>query len=312
MYEKDFHIPVLLNESINFLLNPGIKEPVIVDGTCGGGGYSEKICSLLQGNYELICIDKDNFALDYSKKRLKMYADRIKFVNKDFGSLREILESFGIRKISGLILDLGLSSYQLNAEDGFSYMKDTPLDMRADKSGKLTAKVVLNEYSNDELIKLFENYGEIGNSKRLAESITEYRRKSKIETTYDLVNIIISEYKVNKTSLYDFLSKIFQAIRIEVNSELDSLNIVLSDSLNLLAAGGRLVVVSYHSLEDRIVKSFIKQNSFKESVSKYKENSEGKGASLKILTKKPTVPSHEEVKSNARSRSAKLRAAEKI
>lgn len=312
MYENNFHTPVLLNESINFLLNPEIKEPVIVDGTCGGGGYSEKICSLLQGNYELICIDKDIFALEHSKKRLKMFSDRIKFVNKDFGSLREILESFGIRKINGLILDLGLSSYQLNAEDGFSYMKDTPLDMRADKSGKLTAKEVLNEYTNDELKKIFENYGEIGNSKRLADSISDYRRKNKIETTYDLVNIVKSEYKINKTGLYDFLSKIFQAIRIEVNSELESLNNVLSDSLNFLAEGGRLVIVSYHSLEDRIVKSFIKQNSFKESVSKYKENSEGKGASLKILTKKPIVPSDEEIKSNPRSRSAKLRAAEKI
>jgi 16S rRNA (cytosine1402-N4)-methyltransferase len=312
MYEEDFHIPVLLNESINFLLNPGIKDPVIVDGTCGGGGYSKKICGLLQGNYELICIDKDVFALDYSKKRLKMYADKIKFVNKDFCSLREILESFSIRKISGLILDLGLSSYQLNSEDGFSYMKDTPLDMRADKSVKLKAKDVLNEYSNEDLIKIFENYGEIGNSKRLVDSISEYRRRNKIETTYDLVNIVKSEYKINTTSLYDFLSKIFQAIRIEVNNELDNLNIVLSDSISFLASGGRLVVVSYHSLEDRIVKSFIKQNSFKESVSKYKENSEGKGASLKILTRKPILPSHEEVKRNSRSRSAKLRAAEKI
>jgi 16S rRNA (cytosine1402-N4)-methyltransferase len=312
MYENNFHTPVLLNESINFLLNPAVKVPVIVDGTCGGGGYSEKICSSLQGNYELICIDKDIYALDHCKKKLKMYKDKIKFVNKDFSRLREILESLGIRKISGLVLDLGLSSYQLNAEDGFSYMKDTPLDMRADKSGELKAKDVLNEYPNEELIRIFNNYGEIGNSKRLADRISEHRRKIKIETTNDLVNIVKSEYKINKTGLYDFLSKIFQAIRIEVNSELDNLNIVLSDSLSLLETGGRLVIVSYHSLEDRIVKSFIKQNSFKESVSKYKENSEGKGASLKILTKKPVLPSEEEMKRNPRSRSAKLRAAEKI
>jgi 16S rRNA (cytosine1402-N4)-methyltransferase len=312
MYENNFHTPVLLNEAIEFLFNPEVKKQIIVDGTTGGGGYSEKICELLKDDDELICLDKDIFALDFSEKRLEKYADRTKFINRDFGDIKEILQMNGIKGISGLVLDLGLSSYQLNSEDGFSFMKDTLLDMRADKSKNLKAENVLNEYSKDELLNVFEDYGEIGNSKRLVECIMVFRRKSEIKTTFGLVNLIKSEYKINKAGLNDFLAKIFQAIRIEVNNELENLKNVLSDSLNFLVKGGRVVVISYHSLEDRIIKNFFKLNSFKESVSKYKENSEGKGASLKILTKKPLFPSFEEIKNNPRSRSAKLRAAEKI
>ncbi len=312
MYEETFHTPVLLHEAVNFLLNPEIRKHTLIDGTTGGGGYSEKICSLLKDDDELICFDKDLNAIKFSSKRLEKYSGKVKFINNDFGDIKEILMMNGIKEISGIVLDLGLSSYQLNEEDGFSFMRDTPLDMRADKSKKLKADEILNEYSNIELTRVFEEYGEIGNAKRLVDCISANRRKSEIKTTFDLVNIVKSEYKINQIGLYDFLAKIFQAIRIEVNSELENLKNVLFDSLNFLVKGGRVVVISYHSLEDRIVKNFIKQYSFKESVSKYKEDSGGKGASLKILTKKPVFPSIEEIKSNPRSRSAKLRAAEKI
>jgi len=210
------------------------------------------------------------------------------------------------------VLDLGLSSYQLEKEDGFSYMKDTPLDMRASKINKIKASDVINGYSKQELTDLFRDYGEIGNATRLSDIIIQNRKKQKINSTMQLVEIIKSEYKISERNLYKFLSKIFQAIRIAVNNELKNLENALYQSLDCLTVGGRLVVISYHSLEDRIVKNFFKEMSFTPSISKYKLNDDLKTAKLKVLTRKPITPSRKEIVANPRARSAKLRAAERL
>jgi len=310
--DDEYHIPVLLNETIALLINPEINEQVIVDGTLGGGSYSECVCQKLKHNFKLICIDKDLNALKFSKAKLEKYSYNITFINDNFGKLEEILNRLKIDSISGLVLDLGLSSYQLTDEDGFSFMKDSGLDMRADKRDELLAKDVLNEYSEKELEKIFGEYGEIGNAGRLAKKICDVRRKKIINTTFDLVDLVKSEYKIGRKDFFDFLAKIFQALRIEVNNELENLKMVLSNSVDFLISGGRIAVVSYHSLEDRIVKSFLKENSLRESVSKYRPDSASDKKKFEILTGKPVTPSAQEVKLNPRARSAKLRAAEKI
>ena len=210
------------------------------------------------------------------------------------------------------MLDLGLSSYQLEAEEGFSFMKNTSLDMRAYKKDGITAGEILNSYDKPDLISLFENYGEIGNAERLVSAIINKRRSKKFETTFDLKETITEEYDLNKKNQIDFLAKIFQALRIEVNDELQNLENVLSHSIELIEKGGRIVIVSYHSLEDRIVKNFFKEESSDKIISDSPYGYENKIPLLKMLTKKPVVPTFEEIKFNSRSRSAKLRAAEII
>jgi len=312
MLTETYHVPVLSHEAVDLLFNKDLKEQILVDGTLGGGGYTKLICDKLTGTGKVISIDKDINALEFSKNILKDLKCSIEFVNGNFGDLKDLLKDIGVNTIAGIVLDLGLSSYQLKAEDGFSFMKDTELDMRAFKKDSLTAGEVLNSYTKEELMNVFENYGEIGNSERLVKALTLRRRNKKFKTTYDLTELVNTEYSLNKKNQTDFLAKIFQALRIEVNNELKNLENVLRDSAEVLIKGGRIVVVSYHSLEDRIVKNF-----FRESASKYiKSDSpygdEEKTPLLKILTKKALVPSIKEIKSNSRSRSAKLRAAEII
>ena len=312
MHNDIFHIPVLLNQSIELLINPKLSDTVIVDGTTGGGGFAEEISKRTSDVSKIICIDKDENALSYCKYRLQKYSDKITFVNDNFGDIKRILKTLNIKTITGFVLDLGLSSYQLEREDGFSYMKDTPLDMRASKNDKIKASDVVNGYSKQELTVLFRDYGEIGNAMRLSDIIIQNRKKQKINSTMQLVEIIKREYKISERNLYKFLSKIFQAIRITVNNELKNLENALYQSLDCLTIGGRLVVISYHSLEDRIVKNFFKEMSFIPSRSKYKSNEDLKNAKLKVLTKKPVIPSRKEIVSNSRARSAKLRAAERL
>lgn len=307
----DFHIPVLLNKAVELLINPAIDEHTIIDGTTGGGGYSKRICEVCNSLKLLICFDKDLNALTYSKQNLSAVSDRIKFVNENFANIKKVTEELGIGRISGLILDLGLSNYQLTDEEGFSYLRNTPLDMRADKRKKLTAAEVVNSYDKDSLNGVFREFGEIGNEERLSNAIIKSRKRKEIETTFDLNGIIGTEYKIISIALNKFLSKIYQAIRIEVNGELEDLKKVLEDSFGLLENGGRLVVVSYHSLEDRIVKNFIKEKAFTPSVSKYSREAQEKKERFKILTKKALLPDEIEVNSNPKSRSAKLRVAEK-
>lgn len=312
MHKDEFHTPVLLNEAIEYLLNPEIKNHVIADCTLGGGGYSELICEKTSPESKVICIDKDLNALEYAKKKLSRFKDKTVFVNGNFGELKELLTEIGIDKVTGIVMDLGLSSYQLEAEEGFSFMKDTPLDMRAFKKDELTAERIVNDYSDKELMRVFEEYGEIGNAERLVNAIESKRRANEIKTTFDLVEVIDSEYRIDKKNRINFLAKIFQALRIEVNGEMENLERVLEDSTGLLERGGRLAAVSYHSLEDRIVKNFLKDKSKKEKVSKYKKAEVSSEPVFKLLTKKAVTPGYEEVKHNSRARSAKLRAVERL
>ncbi|MFA5403562.1 MAG: 16S rRNA (cytosine(1402)-N(4))-methyltransferase RsmH [Ignavibacteria bacterium] len=306
----DFHIPVLLNKAVELLINPEIKEHTLIDGTTGGGGYSKKICETCNSLKLLICFDKDLNALGHSKKNLSAVSEKIKFVNDNFANIKKVSGDLEIEKISGLILDLGLSNYQLTDEDGFSYLRNTPLDMRADKRKNLTAAEVLNSYDKTELIGVFREYGEIGNEERLANAVINNRKRKRMNMTYDLNEVVETEYNIKSIALNKFLSKIYQAIRIEVNGELNDLKKVLEDSFELMDNKARLVVVSYHSLEDRIVKNFIKDKAFTPSVSKYGREEQIRTKKLKILTKKAVLPERFEVNSNPKSRSAKLRAAE--
>jgi len=309
---KNFHTPVLLKKSVELLINPKFESQIIADGTTGGGGYSEEICKRISERSKLICIDKDENALMFSKKRLQKYSEKIVFIKDNFGDIKRILASKSINSITGFVMDLGLSSYQLNEEDGFSYMKDTPLDMRANKNDKMQASDIINGFSKEELANVFKNYGEIGNPERLSNAILQKRKRKKITTTIQLVEVVKDEYKIGEKNLNKFLSKIFQAMRISVNNELENLKSALEQSLDLLTGGGRLVVVSYHSLEDRIVKNFFREESYHPSTSKYKKSNTIIESKLITLTKKAIIPDREEIKYNPKSRSAKLRAAERV
>lgn len=302
MEEVFYHEPVLLNESIGYLLGTDsnflnrntASKRVYVDCTLGGGGYTKKILTETGSDDTLvIAIDRDIFAIEHSKKVLSDLADRIIYIQGNFGDISEITFKTGFSQVDGVVLDLGLSSYQLNMEAGFSYQKDTALDMRADKDQKLTAADILNSYSIEELSSMFFKYGELRYSRQIAEDIAEFRISKKLETTFDLVEIL--RKKVPPRFLNSDLSRLFQAIRIEVNNELKNLESVLTQSAEILKENGRVVAVSYHSLEDRIVKQIFRNN----------EN-------LKVLTKKPVKATEEEIHKNIRARSAKLRAAEKV
>jgi len=299
----EYHIPVLLNTAVSYLINPVIRNHVLVDGTLGGGSYSKLICESVRGGSRLIAIDKDENSITFAADKLKEYGDKISIRQGNFADVGRIVSDEGFVSITGMVLDLGLSSFQLNEEAGFSFMKNTPLDMRADKNSKLDARTILNEYREKELTEIFEEYGEISKALRLSKAVAEARRKKGIETTEDFIKIIKREYGFKSALPVKFLSKLFQALRIAVNDELNDLKRVLSDAFGIMAEGGRIVVVSYHSLEDRIVKNFFREHS---------EKTAQAGKALKILTKKVVTPEYPEVRSNPRSRSAKLRAAEVV
>ncbi len=315
---NEYHYPVLLNKAVEYLINPFFEKHLIVDGTTGGGSYSEAIAEKISGDSRLFCIDKDIHAIEFATRRLQKYQTKVTFEKGNFADIRSYVNKNGYNEISGLVLDLGLSNYQLTSEPGFSYMRDTDLDMRADKDSDFTATELVNNYEAAELVRVFEQYGEIGNSERLVEAIISSRKANKIKTTGMLTEVIRNEYHLsgNKKSTYanKFLSKIYQALRIEVNGELDDLKKVLEDSFRLLANRGRIVIISYHSLEDRMVKLF-----FREKSDKYFLKSSAKGGNtkntcesrkIKILTKKVLIPDYKERAGNPKSRSAKLRAAE--
>lgn len=290
-----YHVPVLLNETVNYVLSNVVKTTakLYIDCTLGGGGYACKILENTNENIKLLAIDRDENSIRYSKEILKKYSERVFYCKDNFANIKDILLSLNFFKVSGVVMDLGLSTYQLNYEDGFSYLRDSELDMRMDMNLKIKAKDVLNKYSEKKLTELFKNYGEIRNSKKLARDIVSQRKKKLFQTSFDLVDLVkenISARFLNKN-----LSRIFQAVRIHINNEMENLKVFLNDVINFVETSGRIVVVSYHSLEDRIVK-----NLFRSSVA------------LKVITKKPLKPSKEEIILNRRSRSAKLRVAEKI
>lgn len=295
MEVNSYHKPVLLEEIKSLLLTnkDSTSTKIYVDCTLGGGGYAEMILSETAHDTILLGIDKDEYAIGYSKKRLNDYTKRLMFNLGNFAEIKKITGELGFDKVSGIVMDLGLSSYQLEAENGFSYLKDTELDMRADHSQSLTAKEVLNTYDESELSDIMKKYGELKYNRQIARDIVEARKSAKFETTFQLAELLKKKlpYKyVNRD-----LSKVFQALRIEVNNELENLEKALDSSAEILERQGRIVAVSYHSLEDRIVKN--------------KFRAEKK---LKVITKKPVQPTAEESESNNRARSAKLRAAERI
>ncbi len=283
------HVPVLLEEATKILLGNGGR--LYVDCTVGLGGHTK---SILEKNPQafVIGIDKDPSALELAQENLKDFEGRYSLYHANFADLDEVLKMEGVLEVDGFLFDLGVSMLQLKSPRGFSFQRDEPLDMRMNPEDKLTAYYVVNNYSEKDLERIFKEYGEEPYAKRIAKAIVLARTKKPIETTGELVKVITSVLPYRGGRIHP-ATRVFQAIRMEVNEELKSLEIALHKTLDFLKIGGRLAVISFHSLEDRIVKNFIKTH-------------------LKPLTKKPIVPTMEEVERNPASRSAKLRAGEKV
>lgn len=295
-----YHEPVLLHESIEGL---SIKEDgVYVDATFGGGGHSREILKKLKSG-KLIAFDQDDDAIANAPDD-----DRFIFIKGNFRYLKRFLMLYKIQEVDGILADLGVSSHQIDTgERGFSIRFDGPLDMRMDKSGELTAADILNTYNEQSLQHLFGSFGEVRNARQLARRIVEDRSAIPFTTTYQLVEFLKT---VAKGSMNKYLATVFQALRMEVNHEFDALKEFLESSMELLKKEGRLVVISYHSIEDRLVKQFMKWGTFGKA-----PESDIYGHVTKpfrLITKKPTTPDLKELKENPRSRSAKLRVAEKI
>ncbi len=302
------HTPIMLTECIEGL---NIKpDGIYVDGTFGGGGHSSKILERLTTG-KLIAIDKDPVALEVGRQRLGDNPNII-FVKNDFKNFVEILDGLGIDNIDGVLLDLGVSSYQLDtAERGFSYRFDAPLDMRMDTDNSFSAYNVVNEYSEKELSEILFRYGEEPFARKIAHEIVATRKLNPIKTTKQLADII--EKVVFKKKGANPCTKTFQAIRIEVNSELERLDSVINSMIDRLKSGGRIAIITFHSLEDRIVKTVFKNRSSECICDKsFPVCICGHKKEINILTKKPLVASEEEQKENTRSTCAKLRIAEKI
>ena len=306
------HISVLLNECIdNLNIRP---DGIYVDGTMGGGGHSLKIAKRLTTGH-LICIDQDPNAHEAAGKRLADYKDKITFVRDNFGNIANILDGLGIEKIDGMLLDIGVSSHQLDeAERGFSYQQDAPLDMRMNPDKPFSAYDVVNGYDEDALDKVIFTYGEERWARRIAQFIVKERENKPIETTGELVDII--KKAVPKGARKDGphpAKRTFQAIRIEVNGELDVLQKAIDDVAARLSVGGRLCIITFHSLEDRIVKdAFRKQENPCICPPQFPVCVCGKKPLGRVITRKPILPSKEELEVNPRSRSAKLRVLEGV
>ena len=305
------HISVLYEESIAALnvRNGGLY----VDGTLGGGGHSYGILS--GADCSLIGIDQDTEAISAASKRLKKFDGRFTAVNNNFCNIKSILAELNVSGIDGALLDIGVSSYQLdNPERGFSYMHDAPLDMRMNARGGKTARDVVNTYSVEELTRIFYEYGEERWSKRVAEYIAERREKELVETTFELVDIIKAAIPQRARSEGGHPAKrIFQAIRIEVNDELEVLKKAIADFTDCLNKGGRLAIITFHSLEDRIVKqAFADKAKGCICPKEFPVCVCGRKPEIKIISRKPVLPSKEETERNPRSKSAKLRVAEKL
>lgn len=302
----------MLNECIRGLdIKP---EGIYVDCTLGGGGHSKEIASRLTTG-RLIAIDKDEDAIMAAAERLYGYKERITIVHDDFKNFRHILDGLKIDKVDGILADLGVSSYQIdNEERGFSYIKDAPLDMRMDRSQYLSAFNVVNEYTVNELTKIIAAYGEERYARKIAENIVQYRENRSIRTTGQLAEIVEKSIPAKFRWKYgNPCKRTFQAIRIEVNGELEYLDAAITDMVNSLKSGGRMCVITFHSLEDRIVKQRFKEfftdcvcdKSLPQCVC-------GKKREIKILTPKPVTAGEEELGNNSRAECAKLRIIEKI
>ncbi len=302
------HYSVLLNEAIE---NLNIKEDgIYVDATLGLGGHSSKILEKLTTGH-LYAFDEDKMAIDYADKRLAKINSNYTIIKSNFVNLKAKLEELGVTAIDGIVFDLGVSSPQIDtASRGFSFSKDGLLDMRMDTDSHLTAEQVVNEYKKEELTNIFFNYGEEKQSRLIANKIVA---KRPIKTTLELVKVILEAVGANYFYKNHPERKIFQAIRIEVNKELSVLKDVLPDVTDILKPQGRMVIITFHSLEDRIVKKYMKEESeVSDLVKGLPEIPAAYQPKLKLITKKPILPSSEELEANSRSKSAKLRVAEKI
>lgn len=298
----NYHLPVMLQESVDALaIKPG---GIYIDVTFGGGGHSAHILQQMQGGH-LYSFDQD---LDAEVESEKLVSDNFTFVKANFRYLKKYLRLHGVREVDGVLADLGVSSHQFNtAARGFSTRFDGPLDMRMDKESPLTAQQVINSYEEEQLHRIFGLYGEVKNAKTLAREIVSARNVQEIETIADFKKAIVGCTPRGKENKY--LAQVFQALRIEVNDELKALEEMLEQAVEILKPGGRLSVISYHSLEDRLVKNYIGKGKFFGEVEKDFFGNEIKP--LDAVSRKPLVPGEVELQENNRSRSAKLRVAKK-
>ncbi|MCI6422083.1 MAG: 16S rRNA (cytosine(1402)-N(4))-methyltransferase RsmH [Blautia sp.] len=307
------HKSVLLEETIqNLKVKP---DGIYVDGTLGGGGHALEVCRQLSAKGSLIGIDQDDAAIDAAGNRLREFQDRVTIIRSNYCNMKKELNRHGITSVDGIVLDLGVSSYQLdNAQRGFTYREDVPLDMRMDQRNSRTAKDIVNTYSEQELFRIIRDYGEDRFAKNIAKNICAARMEKPVETTGELTEIIKKSIpaKMRMTGGHP-AKKTFQAIRIELNQELEVLKNSLDDMIDLLNDEGRICVITFHSLEDRIVKTIFRRNEnpctcppdFPVCVC-------GKKSKGKVITRKPILPSEEELEENTRSKSAKLRVFERM
>ena len=308
------HKSVLLNETIE---NLNIKpDGIYVDGTLGGGGHAYQVASRLSEKGRLIGIDQDADAIAAAGERLKEFGDKITIIRSNYANMKEELHRIGVEKVDGIVLDLGVSSFQLDTpERGFTYRdENAPLDMRMDDRQSLTAKDIVNGYSEMELYRIIRDYGEDKFAKNIAKHIVQEREKKPIETTGELTEIIRASIpmKVQMTGGHP-AKRTFQAIRIELNKELEVLQDNLDDMIDLLNPGGRICIITFHSLEDRIVKTNFKRNENPCTCpSDFPVCVCGKKSKGKVVTRKPILPSEEELEVNSRSKSAKLRVFERV
>lgn len=305
------HISVLLQETIDMLNIRG--NGIYVDGTLGGGGHSYEVCKRLTGGGRLIGIDQDEAAIQAASLRLESYKDNVTIVRSNYVNMKNVLQELGISKVNGILLDLGVSSHQLDTvERGFSYKEDAPLDMRMDTRMDLSAKDIVNDYSEYDLYRIIRDYGEDKFAKNIAKHIIRVRAEQPIETTGQLTEAIKAAIPAKLRVNGHPGKKTFQAIRIELNKELEVLSSALEDMIDLLDENGRLCIITFHSLEDRIVKSFFrnKENpctcppSFPICIC-------GNKTQGKVVTRKALLPSEDEILYNKRSKSAKLRVFER-
>ena len=307
------HVPIMLDEVISGLnIQP---DGVYVDLTLGGGGHSRAIVDRLSSRGTLIGIDKDDSAITVSRERLKDAKCKTIFVKSDFNNLNNILADIGIEKVDGILADLGVSSYQIDeASRGFSYTKDGPLDMRMDSSSRINAEYIVNNYSEAELTRILFEYGEENFARNIARNIVKNRTTKPITTTMELRDIVEKSYPPKALHAgHQVAKKTFQALRIETNGELDSLKNTLDYMIESLSSGGRLCIITFHSLEDRIVKDIFNHHatdcicpkSFPICVCHHK-------ADVRLVSRKPIIPSISEMEKNSRSKSSKLRIIEKI
>lgn len=312
MADNGYHIPIMLSECMESLITD--KNGIYLDGTLGGGGHSYEILKRTSPNGRLIGIDRDIEAIQYASNRLKEFGDRVTIVHSNFKDATQVLDNLKIEYIDGILLDLGISSKQIDdGERGFSYIKDAPLDMRMNREQKLTAYEVVNTYKEDKLLKILWEYGEENFARKIVSNIIAQRAKKPIETTLELAEIIKKSVPLYAQKHGHPAKKTFQAIRIEVNAELEGLKEAVYNLIMRLKKGGRIVIITFHSLEDRIIKQLFKTEATDCICDKNILICQcGHKAKLRLINNKPIAATDKEIEMNSRAASAKMRAAERI